>query len=295
MSATGLPDSSGAAMDTSSAGGPAPVPRVSRAGRDLRAAIAVGLVLGAAILGSLFFARQAFIGVVAAAIAVATWELAGALRRGAGIRIAVAPVLVGGQAMIWLSWPLGLRGVVGAFAVTALVCLVWRLWGGAAGYLRDVSASVFTAAYVPMFASFAAMLAVPPDGVARVLCFMLAVVASDTGGYAAGVLRGRHPMAPAISPKKSWEGFAGSLVAGGAVGVLTVTYLLGGQPWQGLVFGATIVVTATIGDLVESMIKRDLGVKDMGWLLPGHGGMMDRLDSLLLSAVASWQLLILFV
>lgn len=282
-------------MHTSPAGGPAPVPRVSRAGRDLRAAIAVGLVLGAAILGSLFLARQAFIGVVAAAIAVATWELAGALRRGAGIRIAVAPVLVGGQTMIWLSWPFGLRGILSTFALTALLCMVWRLRGGAAGYLRDVSASLFTAAYVPMFASFAAMLAVPSDGVARVLCFMLAVIASDTGGYAAGVLRGRHPMAPSISPKKSWEGFAGSLVAGGGVGVLTVTYLLGGQPWQGVLFGVTIVVTATIGDLVESMIKRDLGVKDMGWLLPGHGGMMDRLDSLLLSAVASWLLLSLFV
>ncbi len=295
MSATGLPDSSGTAMDTSPASGPAPVPRVSRAGRDLRAAIAVALALGAAILVSLFLARQAFIGVVAAAIAVATWELAGALRRGAGVRIAVPPVLVGGQAMIWLSWPFGLRGILGGFALTALTCLVWRLRGGAAGYLRDVSASLFTAAYVPMFASFAAMLAVPSDGVARVLCFMLAVIASDTGGYAAGVLRGRHPMAPSISPKKSWEGFAGSLIAGGAAGVITVTYLLGGQPWQGVLFGTTIVVTATIGDLIESMIKRDLGVKDMGWLLPGHGGMMDRLDSLLLSAVAAWLLLSLFV
>lgn len=292
MSATGLPDSSGAAVNTPQAGGRA---RVSRAGRDLPAAIAVGLALGAAILGSLFIVRQAFIGVVAAAIALATWELCGALRRGAGIRVALMPVLVGGQAMIWLSWPLGLPGILGAFALTALVCLVWRFRGGAAGYLRDVSASLFTAAYVPMFAAFAAMLAVPPDGVGRVLCFMLAVVASDTGGYAAGVLRGRHPMAPSISPKKSWEGFAGSLVAGGATGLLTVTYLLGGQPWQGVLFGAAIVVTATVGDLVESMIKRDLGVKDMGWSLPGHGGMMDRLDSLLLSAVASWLLLALFV
>ncbi|MDQ3600729.1 MAG: phosphatidate cytidylyltransferase, partial [Actinomycetota bacterium] len=115
MSATGVPDAY-PAVD--------PVPRVSRAGRDLRAAIAVGLALSAAILGSLFFVHQAFIGIVAAAVAVATWELAGALRRGAGIRIALVPVLVGGQAMVWLSWPFGRDGVLGAFVVTVLVCLV---------------------------------------------------------------------------------------------------------------------------------------------------------------------------
>ncbi|HEX2297942.1 MAG TPA: phosphatidate cytidylyltransferase, partial [Pseudonocardiaceae bacterium] len=153
---------------------------------------------------------------------------------------------------------------------------------------------LFTAVYVPGFAVFAALLVVPADGTARVLCFMLGVVASDIGGYAAGVLGGRHPMAPSISPNKSWEGFAGSLIAGATVGILSVTYLLGGQPWQGFLFGVAVVVTATVGDLVESLIKRDLGVKDMGSLLPGHGGLMDRMDSLLPSAVVSWLLLSLF-
>lgn len=135
--------------------------------------------------------------------------------------------------MVWLSWPFGRDGVLGAFVATVLVCLVWRFAGGAAGYVRDVTASLFTATYVPAFAAFAAMLAVPDDGAARVLCFMLAVIASDVGGYAAGVLRGRHPMAPTISPKKSWEGFAGSVITGMTIGALTVTYLLGGWPWQG--------------------------------------------------------------
>ena len=292
MSATGVPDAY-PAVNPAPAG--RPVGRVSRAGRDLRAAIAVGLALSAAILGSLFFVHQAFIGIVAAAVAVATWELAGALRRGAGIRIALVPVLIGGQAMVWLSWPFGRDGVLGAFVVTVLVCLVWRFAGGAAGYVRDVTASLFTATYVPAFAAFAAMLAVPDDGAARVLCFMLAVIASDVGGYAAGVLRGRHPMAPTISPKKSWEGFAGSVIAGMTIGALTVTYLLGGWPWQGALFGAAIALTATVGDLVESLIKRDLGIKDMGTLLPGHGGLMDRMDSLLPSAVVAWLVLGLFV
>lgn len=291
MSATGLPESSSSAVD----GKPSAGRRISRAGRDLRAAVLVGLLLGSGVLVALFTVRQVFIGIVAAAVAVSTWELTGALRRGAGIRVALPPVLLGGQAMVWLAWPFGRDGVLVALVSTALACLVWRFRAGAAGYVRDVSASLFTATYVPGFAAFAALLVVPPDGTARVLCFMLGVVASDIGGYAAGVLGGRHPMAPSISPNKSWEGFVGSLVAGGTVGILAVTYLLGGQPWQGMLFGVAIVITATGGDLVESLIKRDIGVKDMGTLLPGHGGLMDRMDSLLPSAVGSWLLLSLFL
>jgi phosphatidate cytidylyltransferase len=268
-----------------------PPPARSRAGRDLRAAVAVGLVLGVAIILSLLTVRQVYIGIVAVAVVVSTIELAGALRRGAGIRVSLPPVLIGGQAMVWLSWPFGLRGVLVAFALTALGCLAWRLRCGVSGYLSDVSASVFTAAYVPMFASFAAMLTVPPDGGFRTLCFMIGVVCSDTGGYACGVFLGRHPMAPRISPKKSWEGFAGSVLAGTVSGWLSVTLLLGGTWWQGLIFGAALVASATLGDLMESVIKRDLGIKDMGNLLPGHGGLMDRMDSLLPSAVVAWSML----
>ncbi|MFD5093888.1 phosphatidate cytidylyltransferase [Amycolatopsis thailandensis] len=274
---------------------PEPARKVSRAGRNLPAAIGVGLLLGAAIVTSLLTVRFLFIGIIAIAIAVGTIELAGALKRAAGIRIALVPVLVGGQAMIWLAWPYGREGALTAFVLTVLVCLLWRLPGGADGYLRDISASVFAAAYIPLFGAFAAMLVPPEDGVGRVLAFMIGVVASDTGGYIAGVLGGKHPMAPSISPKKTWEGFAGSLVAGVVAGALTLSLLLDGHAWQGVLFGAAIVCTATLGDLVESLIKRDLGVKDMGNMLPGHGGLMDRLDSLLPSAVVSWLLLSAFV
>ena len=266
-----------------------------RAGRNLPAAIAVGLVLGGAIILALLTVKEIFVGIVAAAVAVSTFELIGALWRGAGIKVTLWPVLLGGQAMVWLSWPFERNGVLAAFVITMLACFVWRLRGGVQGYLRDVSASVFTAAYVPLFASFAAMLVVTEDGAARVLCFMIAVVSSDTGGYVAGMLFGRHPMAQTISPKKSWEGFAGSTAAGVLGSALSVVLLLGGQWWQGVLFGAAIAVTATVGDLVESLIKRDLGIKDMGNLLPGHGGLMDRMDSLLPSAVVSWLLLRLFV
>ncbi len=267
----------------------------SRAGRNLPAAIGVGLLLGAAIIVSLLTVRFLFIGVIAAAIAVGTFEFSGVLRRVADTKVALIPVLVGGQAMIWLAWPFGREGALTAFVLTVLACLLWRLPGGAKGYVRDVSASVFAAAYLPLFGAFAAMLVPPHDGVGRVLTFLIAVVASDTGGYIAGVLGGKHPMAPTISPKKSWEGFAGSMIAGIAAGVLTISLMLDGHAWQGAIFGAAIVLTATLGDLVESLIKRDLGIKDMGTLLPGHGGIMDRLDSLLPSAVVSWLLLSAFV
>ncbi len=273
----------------------APEKSASRAGRNLPAAIAVGVGLGAVILVALFTVRELFVGVVAVAVAVSVYELTGALRRGAGIQVALLPVLVGGQAVVWLAWPYERGGVLGAFVVTILVCLIWRLKDGADGYLRDVTASIFTVAYVAVFASFAVMLVVPDDGVFRVLAFLIGVVLSDTGGYVAGVLFGKHPMAPTISPKKSWEGFAGSMVAGMVGGALTVGLMLDGQWWQGVLFGAALVVTATSGDLVESLIKRDLKIKDMGTLLPGHGGLMDRMDSLLPSAVVAWLLLHVFV
>ncbi len=272
-----------------------PARHPSRAGRNLASAIAVGLGLSTIILVPLLTVRQTFVGVLAAATAFATWELRDALRRGAGIEVPLPVLLVGGQAMIWLSWPFGLRGLALAFAATALGCLVWRMRAGAAHYLRDVSAGLFTAVYVPLFCSFVVILTVAPDGVGRVLTYMLCVVASDVGGYAVGVLFGRHPMAPTISPKKSWEGFAGSQLLGMATGAVCVALMLGGSWWQGALTGALLVTVATLGDLVESLVKRDLGIKDMGRLLPGHGGLMDRLDSMLPTAVVAYLVLGLLV
>src|SRR5699024_4544351 len=188
--------------------------RTSRAGRDLPAAIGVGVALGAAIVVALFTVRVVFIGIIAAAVALGTVEFGRAVRAAAGFRVALVPVLLGGQAMIWLSWPYGLRGVLIAFVLTALTCLLWRLPGGAENYLRDVGLSVFLAAYLPLFASFADMLVPASDATGRALAFMIGVVASDTGGYVAGILGGKHPMAPSISPKKTWEGFSGSMLAG---------------------------------------------------------------------------------
>ena len=275
-------------VTTGDAAAPPPAPKQ---GRNLPAAIAVGVLLGTAVLVSLLTVRHIFVGIVALAVAGGTYELVGALRRGADIRVTLWPLLIGGQAMVWLSWPFGRNGLLAGFVLTILACLVWRFREGVDGYVRDVSASVLTAAYVPLFASFAAMLVVAEDGVARVVSFLIVVVCNDVGGYTTGAKLGRHPMAPNISPKKSWEGFAGSIVVGTAAGTLAVMFLLDGQWWQGALFGAALVCTATIGDLVESLIKRDLGIKDMGTVLPGHGGIMDRLDSLVVVAPVVWVLL----
>jgi len=131
----------------------------------------------------------------------------------------------------------------------------------------------------------------PDDGAGRILTFMIMVVCSDTGGYIAGVLFGKHPMAPTISPKKSWEGFAGSLLTCVAVGVGLVVWMLDGDWWVGVALGLIAVVMATLGDLCESVMKRDLGIKDMSQVIPGHGGLMDRLDSLLATIAPIWLVL----
>ena len=263
---------------------------VSRAGRNLRAAIGVGVGLVAVIVLSLLVWRPAFLGVLTAAILVAVVELTRALARG-GFFAPLVPLLVGAFAMEALAWTRGPTGLLTGFFLTALAVLLWRLAGGPVGYRKDAAAGILTALYVPFLAGFAVLLLIPDDGAVRVLVFIATVVASDVGGYAAGVLFGKHPMAPSISPKKSWEGMAGSVLACMLVATPIIVLVLGGPWWGGVLFGAALAVSATVGDLAESLIKRDLRIKDMGDLLPGHGGIMDRLDSLLPSAAAAYLLL----
>jgi phosphatidate cytidylyltransferase len=265
-------------------------PAGGRAGRDLRAAIGVGVGLVAVIVASLLLWRPAFLAVLTAAVLVAVVELTRALRAGR-FSPPLVPLLVGTLAMEGLAWSRGPTGLVVGFLLTALAVVLWRLGHGPAGYLNDAASGVLVALYVPLLAGFAVLLLVPDDGAARVLAFIATVVASDVGGYAAGVLFGKHPMAPSISPKKSWEGMAGSVLACMLVATPFVVLALDGPWWGGLVFGAALAASATIGDLGESLIKRDLGIKDIGKLLPGHGGIMDRLDSLLPSAAVAYLLL----
>ncbi|MCV2488977.1 phosphatidate cytidylyltransferase [Geodermatophilus sp. YIM 151500] len=261
-----------------------------RAGRNLAAAVAVGLGLGAVILGSLLVWRPAFLVVLGAAVLVGTVELTRALDAG-DFRPPLPPLLIGGPAMIALAWTRGPTGLVVAFLLTVLAVLLWRLADGPSAYLRDAAAGVLVALYVPLLAGFAALMLVPDDGTARVLTFIATVVASDVGGYAVGVLFGRHPLARRISPKKSWEGLVGSILTCCWVATSLFVLALDAPWWGGVLFGAAVAVSATVGDLGESLIKRDLGIKDMGKLLPGHGGIMDRLDSLLPTAAVAYLLL----
>jgi phosphatidate cytidylyltransferase len=268
--------------------------RSIRTGRNLWAALGVAVLLGGLALLTLFTIKATFLLYVGILVVLALWELRHALAS-RGINVPLVPVAVGGTVMVTVAYWSSPRGVLAATALTAVGVLAWRLHGGADGYVRDVTAGLFSICYLPLMAVFVAFMLSAPDGARRALIFLILTVCSDTGGYLAGILLGKHLMAPVISPKKTWEGLGGSLVLCLAAGALTVHYLLHGQVWQGLLLGLAAVGAATLGDLVESMIKRDLDIKDMGHLLPGHGGIMERLDSLLVMAPVVWVLLAVFV
>jgi phosphatidate cytidylyltransferase len=267
-----------------------PEVKKSRAGRDLPAAIATGVVLVGLIVASLAFVKDLFLVVVGAAIVVALWEMGKALAHN-GTWLPALPMAAGSIGMVVGAFYGGTDVLAVVLAGTVLTSILWRMPRGQDGFVRDVSATVFVLVYVPFLASFVALLLRADDGVQRVLTFVAVTIASDIGGYAVGVLFGKHPMAPVISPKKSWEGFAGSLASCVGAGTACVVFLLEGEWWVGIVLGLIVVVAATLGDLAESLIKRDLRIKDMSNLLPGHGGIMDRLDSLLATVSVVWLVL----
>ncbi len=271
----------------------APVPppeRRTRAGRNLPAAVGVGLGLGAVILLSVYVWKPSFLAVVAGAAVLGVYELAHAFAEDA-VRVPVLPLAFGSVAVIVAAYAGGSRAMVVVVALTLFVLMSWRARGPNDGYVRDITAAVFTVLYVPFLAAFAALMLREDDGANRVVVFIVLTVLSDVGGYAAGVLFGRHPMAPSISPKKSWEGLAGSGLFCAVGGAIAVPTMLDGRALYGALIGLAVMATATLGDLGESIIKRDLRIKDMGSLLPGHGGMMDRLDSLLPAAPVTFLLL----
>ncbi|MEU1469589.1 phosphatidate cytidylyltransferase [Streptomyces sp. NPDC005761] len=273
-----------------------PPPQKKRAGRDLGSAIGVGLGLGAVVAVSLFVVKAVFVGVIVVAVVVGLWELTSRLEERKGIKAPLVPLAIGGAAMVVAGYARGAEGAWIAMALTALAVLVWRMTEPPDGYLRDVTAGVFAAFYVPFLATFVAMLLTADDGPQRVLTFLLLTVVSDTGAYAVGWRFGKHKLAPRISPGKTREGLFGAVAFAMVAGALCMQFLIDdGSWWQGLLLGLAVAASATLGDLGESMIKRDLGIKDMGTLLPGHGGIMDRLDSLLPTAPVVWLLLVIFV
>ncbi len=272
-----------------------------RTGRNLVFAVLIGLVGGALLLVSLIFVKEIFM-VFAAAIAGFTgFEFATALRI-AGLRVPRVALAVVGVLLVPAAYYLHASGEW-LVAIAAIVLLwLWRLAEGipvarrAPGgvLLRDLTASTLAFLYVPFLACFSVLLVAQPDGQWWTLATLILVVVVDTGAYAAGLSFGRHPMAPTISPKKTWEGFAGAAVTALVAGVVLAVFMLHAPWWFGLVFGALVLVTATMGDLTESLIKRDIGIKDMSSWLPGHGGFLDRLDSILPSAALAYVLYVVF-
>jgi phosphatidate cytidylyltransferase len=269
----------------------APAPGTSRAGRDLPVAIAVGLALLVAVALSLFVRKEVFGLIAVLAVGAGLWELAQAFAR-RGVSIPVLPLLVGDVGILVSAYVAGMEALFVAFVLTVGGIVVWRVLDGSGPRaVRDATAGVFSAAYLPLMAGFVMLMLATEDGAMRVALFILLCVANDTGGYVVGVLIGRHPLAPSVSPKKTWEGLLGSVVLASVVGVLGVHFMLDGDPALGALLGVATVAVATLGDLGESMIKRDLELKDMGTLLPGHGGVLDRIDSMLLAAPVVYLLL----
>jgi phosphatidate cytidylyltransferase len=272
---------------------PAP-PAKSRAGRNLPAAIGSGVVLAILVIVSLFTVKWLFVVLVVATMIVAVSEVIGAFAKN-DIKVARTPAYAATVVLPAIAYVWGTTALVAGTGAAILVVLIWRIRRGYEGYVRDVTASAFTIVYLPFMAGFLMMTLAADNGAQRVVVFILLTISNDIGGYAAGVLFGKHPIAPQISPKKSWEGFAGSVLLQGVVGALCWAFLFDAPWWQGVIAGLVMTVTATAGDFAESAIKRDLGVKDMGTFLPGHGGMMDRFDSLIPNAFTSWALFTLFL
>ena len=268
-----------------------------RTGRDLIVATVIGVGIGAVLIASLIFVKWLFVFFAGAAMVLGVLEFSRALQV-AGRRVDVVPQLVMGSTLILSGFFLGAWVHWIATLVAVVVVVVWRLVAqmfAADGrapidVIGDVLVATFVQLYVPFLTSAAVILLAQPRGEWWVLAFIILAVAADTGAYVSGLTfgrGGRHPMAPRISPKKTWAGFAGACVAALLSGALLAVFMLQVPWWAGLIFGAVILATATVGDLGESMVKRDLGIKDMSSWLPGHGGVLDRLDSILPSATAA--------
>ena len=270
-----------------------------KAGRPLWQAIVAGLLLGGVFLGSLLWLVELFVVFVTALVVVAVFELATALRTKGRLRSRWPLVGLSG-AMVPLAFYFGPEGqlwaFLGAIALVAIIRALRPLFDKPSleSTWPDIGVAIMVLGYVPFLAGFAVAIAALPGGQLWVLAGVVIVVAVDTGAYVTGLSFGRTPMAPKISPKKTWEGFAGSLIAALIAGSLLGTLMLGLPLWVSLLLGAVLVGSATLGDLVESLIKRDLEIKDISSWLPGHGGFLDRVDSMLPSMAMLYVMVQIF-
>jgi len=258
-----------------------------KAGRKLVPSIVVGLSLLGLIWFSLSVYKELFLVVLATAVVLGIREIVRAFNS-RSIAISFPSLSIAAIALLGAAWIDGIAGLAIATAISFPILLIRLLLNGPEGFVGKATATTFTLWYLPFLAGFLILLATPSSGFQRVMTFVVLVGCNDTFGYFVGVLFGKHPLVPTISPKKTWEGLAGSVVFTIIGGCLAFHYIMNMHWWIGIIVGLMIVFTATCGDLIESAMKRDLSLKDMGTLLPGHGGMLDRLDSVVLSAPAMW-------
>jgi phosphatidate cytidylyltransferase len=258
-----------------------------RAGRKLLPSIGVGLFLITLVWLSLSTYRFLFAIVVAIAVVLGIRELNRALSA-ADIHLPLWALTAAGIGLSGATWLGGVSGLAVATAIALPCLLVLQLPHGTENFVKTASASALVLMYLPFLAGFLILLARPYNGLERVMTLVVLVGCNDTFAYLTGVLLGKHPLAPKISPKKTIEGLIGSLIFTVIGGSIAFHYIMGSDWWLGAIAGLVTVFTATAGDLIESALKRDLAIKDMGSLLPGHGGIMDRLDSVLFAAPALW-------
>jgi phosphatidate cytidylyltransferase len=258
-----------------------------KAGRKLLPSIGVGLSLIGLVWFALSYHREIFAIVVAIAVVLGAREIVRAFSAHS-VKISFNGLALATIGLSYAAWNGGVAGLAIATAIAFPLLLIRALLQGPEGFVAKATGTTFALLYLPFLAGFLILLARPSTGFQRVMTFMVLVGCNDTFGYIVGVLFGKHPLVPTISPKKTWEGLAGSTVFTVIGGCLAFKYIMDMHWWIGIIVGLMIVFTATCGDLIESAMKRDMSLKDMGSLLPGHGGMLDRLDSVVLSAPAMW-------
>lgn len=261
--------------------------KASKAGRNLPAAITVGVTLGAVLVVGLFYLPAVLVLLAAAAVAVGTWEVCHGLNQKRGMGVPLIPAVATAFFMPFAAYYGGGQWLIFTVVASILVLIGWRIVGKRDGMIMSIMGSIFVMSWVPFMISLALLLYREESGAGKVLMILLMAIGNDTWGYLAGVLWGKHPMAPKISPKKTWEGFAGSMVGSLIVGIIC-SMVIGDPWWYGIIVAIFLVIASTVGDLGESMVKREIGIKDMSNLLPGHGGVMDRLDSIVFAIATGY-------
>lgn len=258
-----------------------------RAGRRLLPSVLVSVSIIVLVWFALAYHRELFAILVGIAVIFGIREITRAFDD-ANTYISLPALIVATIILTFATWQGSLAGLAIATAFCLPNLLVFLLWKGPSGFVKSATSTTLVLIYLPFLAGFIILLARPFDGFDRVMTFVVLIACNDTFGYLVGVLAGRHTLMPKISPKKTWEGLAGSIFFTVIGGALSFHFLMHEHWWIGAIVGLIVVFTATSGDLIESALKRDLSLKDMGTMLPGHGGVLDRIDSALLSGPAVW-------